>query len=78
MASIEISNDPSALGPRLVAQLVLIISGAALVVSAFGVWLLPTAHGLPEVSLLKIAVSAFTMLGGLCCIVCAKEVKHRR
>lgn len=78
MASIEIHNEPSGIVPRLVSQMLLIVFGAALVVSAFGVWLMPTAGGLPEVTLLKIGISAGTMLGGLCCIVFAQEARRRR
>ena len=77
MANIEIGKDMTAALPRLIAQLVLIVFGAALVVSAFLVWLMSTAQGLPEVSLIKVGLSASTLIAGLCCIVCAKEGKAR-
>lgn len=77
MATIEIDKDMTAALPRFIAQLVLIIFGAALVVAAFLVWLVPTASGLPEVSLIKVGLSASTLIAGLCCIVCTKEGKAR-
>lgn len=78
MTCIDVSDDRTTGMPRFFAQFLLIVFGAALVVSSFAVWLVPTAEGLPEVTLLKIGVTTATLIGGLCCIVLAKEAKRGR
>ena len=51
---------------------VLGLAGAALCVSAFGLWLVPGAAGMPELSLIKLGLSVYMLIGGLCCLVTAR------
>ncbi|MDJ0821509.1 MAG: hypothetical protein QNJ09_06815 [Paracoccaceae bacterium] len=57
---------------HLVMRLALMLLGAALCASAFGLWLVPAASAVPELSLMKLGLSLFMLISGLCCLVLAK------
>ena len=50
-------------------SLVLGFLGMSLCISAFGLWLVPGGQGLPEVSLIKMGLSAALLIAGLCSLV---------
>lgn len=56
----------------VVLRAVLLIVGSGLTLSAFGLWLMPGASHLPQVALIKLGLSLFFLIGGLCCITGAR------
>ncbi|MBV2361367.1 hypothetical protein KUH32_16500 [Thalassococcus sp. CAU 1522] len=54
--------------PDVVTRLIVSIVGVALTASAFGIWLVPGDIRYPEMSLLKLGLSLFMLLSGLCCL----------
>ncbi|MCR8550185.1 hypothetical protein M4578_20385 [Salipiger sp. P9] len=52
----------------LTLRLGLLVVGAAMALSAFGLWLVPGASHLPELTLIKLGLSLFLLIGGLCCL----------
>ncbi|WGW02471.1 hypothetical protein [Tropicibacter oceani] len=73
MSSFSTNIDHQAPGEISVAtifrSLVLGFLGISLCISAFGLWLVPGGQGLPEVSLIKMGLSAALLIAGLCCMV---------
>lgn len=59
--------------PNALARLMLSVTGTALGCSAFGIWLVPAGGGLPDLSLVKLGLSLGFLLGGLCCVVIARD-----
>ncbi len=59
--------------PNMIARLMLAVIGSAFVCSAFGLWLIPGDGVFPEMSLIKMGLSLFMLIGGMCCLVCAKS-----
>ena len=57
---------------HVVMRLALMLLGASLCASAFGLWLVPAASAVPELSLMKLGLSLFMLISGLCCLVLAK------
>ncbi|MCT4610819.1 MAG: hypothetical protein N4A70_16645 [Pelagimonas sp.] len=57
----------------LLARVILAVVGGALATSAFGIWLVPSAHGESGLMLMKLGVSLFMLLVGLCLLVISKE-----
>ncbi|APZ54528.1 hypothetical protein [Salipiger abyssi] len=51
---------------------VLLVVGSGLTMAAFGLWLMPGASQLPELALIKLGLSLFFLIGGLCCITGAR------
>ena len=56
----------------VIIRLGLAIVGAALVFSAFGLWLVPGAAAMPGLSLMKLGISLFMLIFGMCCLVGAR------
>ena len=77
MATVRIPSEPLPLSPAVFVRFALSILGAAFVLAAFMVWLVPTAQGLPQVSLIKMGLSSGTLIAGLCCLVLAREAGMR-
>lgn len=63
-------------GAVLILRLALSIIGCALGLSAFGLWLMPGTGGLPELSLMKLGLSLFMLLLGVCFLVMAEKNKR--
>ena len=57
----------------LAMQFVLMIVGFGLTLSAFGIWLVRGTEGAPELSLIKLGVSLFMLIAGMCLVVIAKS-----
>lgn len=69
--------DPRELGPGLLRRLLLGIAGWGLLFSAFGLWAVPGSDNVPELSLMKLGLSVFMLLTGLCCIVSTRRERDR-
>ncbi len=54
--------------PCAPSRFILSLLGSALMFSSFALWLVPGSSGLPELSLIKLGLSVFMLIGGLCCI----------
>ena len=63
------ATDADRARPALLTRLVLGITGWSLLFSAFGLWAVPGSANVPELSLMKLGVSIFMLIGGMCCIV---------
>ncbi len=57
---------------HIVMRLAMCLVGASMCASAFGLWLVPVASAMPELSLMKLGLSLFMLISGLCCLVLAK------
>lgn len=55
--------------PGAVARFVFALSGTALMASSIGLWVVPTAASVPEVTLMKLGISVLMLMGGLFCFV---------
>ncbi|MFZ5964683.1 hypothetical protein ACOXXX_17205 [Thalassococcus sp. BH17M4-6] len=51
------------------------VAGWSLMFSAFGLWAVPGSENVPELSLIKLGLSVFMLIGGLCCIVSARGLR---
>ncbi len=69
--SFEVETDADAYEtarPSAISRFVLAMLGAALMSSSFALWLVPGTSGIPELSLIKLGLSVFMLIGGLGCI----------
>lgn len=57
----------------LVLRFVLMCAGFGLTMSAFGIWLVASSHGAADMMLMKLGVSLFMLICGMCMIVVAKD-----
>lgn len=57
----------------MVIRFVLMCVGFALTMSAFGIWLVGQAGDAPSVLLMKLGVSLFMLIAGMCLVVIAKD-----
>ena len=71
---IDVSQDPMPRDtrPRVFLRLGLGVLGWALLFSSFGLWAVPGSENAPELSLMKLGLSVFILIAGLCCIVSAR------
>ncbi|GAA4224660.1 hypothetical protein J4E08_01145 [Sagittula sp. NFXS13] len=60
---------------KLVLRYVLMAVGFALTMSAFGIWIVGNAEGSSDMMLMKLGVSLFMLIIGMCLIVVAKETR---
>lgn len=58
---------------RVILRVILGVIGGGLSVSAFGLWLVPNAYHDPGLMLMKMGVSLFMLLAGLCLLVVARH-----
>ena len=61
----------------LVLQFLLMAMGFGLTMSAFGIWLVRGTYGTPDLMLIKLGVSLFMLISGMCMIVIAKSTAVR-
>ncbi len=54
--------------PAAISRFVLALLGWGLMTASFAMWLGPTISGAPEVALMKLGLSVFMLIGGLCCV----------
>ncbi|MFZ7093365.1 hypothetical protein [Primorskyibacter sp. 2E233] len=47
--------------------------GSTLCISAFGLWLVPGTAEMPGISLMKVGLSVFMLIGGMCFLVMARQ-----
>ncbi|CUH80104.1 hypothetical protein [Tropicibacter naphthalenivorans] len=52
---------------------VLTVAGAALVMAAFGLWLVPGEPDAPALSLIRLGVSLFMLISGMCSLVISRS-----
>ena len=57
----------------ILSKLLLAVIGSALAFSAFGLWLVPNATELPGMALIKLGLSLFMLISGMCCLVLARS-----
>ena len=69
------SRTVMVIGAGALMRVVGALCGLALVVSAFGIWLVPADLHYPELLLIKLGVSLFMLIVGLCCLSCARPVR---
>ena len=62
-------------GTGAMARIAFGIVGWSLLFSAFGLWAMPGSDNVPELSLIKLGLSVFMLIGGLCCIVSTRAVR---
>lgn len=55
-----------------VLRLLLGLMGASLTLASFGLWLVPGDGDAPSLSLMKLGVSLFMLISGLCCLVISR------
>lgn len=53
----------------------LALIGVSLVVSAFGLWLVPGRGGMPELSLIKLGLSLVHLIAGLCSLALSQQMR---
>jgi hypothetical protein len=69
------SGDAGRLG-GFVLRFALMLVGASMVLAAFGLWLVPTTQADPGMMLMKLGVSLFLLLAGLCLLVIGRDMGH--
>ena len=57
----------------LVIRFVLMCVGFGLTMSAFGIWMVSSSHGAADMMLMKLGVSLFMLISGMCMITVAKN-----
>ncbi|KUF11819.1 hypothetical protein [Pseudoponticoccus marisrubri] len=62
---------------RAVLRLGLAVLGGGLMLSALGIWLVGDAQGGPGLALVKLGVSLFMMMAGLCCVSLSRRPRGR-
>lgn len=68
VAELEMSNP--------MVRALLAVSGGALVIAAFGLWLMPGASVQPALMMMKLGVSLFMLISGMCLVVVGREAGH--
>lgn len=58
--------------PGLLARVLLGVLGCSLTISAFGLWMVPGPAEAPAMALMKLGVSLFMLIAGMCCLVISR------
>ncbi len=59
-------------GAGVIVRIVCLLMGFALVSAAFGLWLVPGVGNSADFALIKMGVSLFMLICGMCCLVFGK------
>lgn len=62
----------------LMMRLVLTMLGSAMIIAAFALWVVPEATAKPELLLIKLGLSLFVLIAGLCCLVGSRNMRVDR
>jgi hypothetical protein len=73
MARSAITAEGVTLAQTLLVKTVLLVLGSGLIMSAFGIWLVRGTADAPGLSLIKLGVSLFMLILGMCFVVIAKS-----
>jgi hypothetical protein len=76
-ASITQTSETPAMAEFLASPLfraLLSVLGGALVVAAFGLWLMPFAQTAPMLLVMKFGVSLFMLIAGMCLVVLGRDL----
>lgn len=76
MVPTQRANPTVELGPAFVFRIVLTFVGVVFLLSAFGLWLVPGATGPAALSLMRLGVSLFMLLSGMCCLSGARALSR--